>query len=362
MGYPLGLHPKAVSQIPSSLESEIKARALSLGFTVCGITTPDTLDFHHMYVNWLERGLNAGMTYLASAYHVSNRLHPEKFFPGLKSIILLGYRYPLQHPAEIEEKTTGLISGYASGKDYHHLIPNLASPLLQYLTALNPEAPAPRVYTDSAPVLERELAVRSGLGWIGRNSCLISPKHGSNLLLAEIFTAIALQADPPFAADHCGSCMRCVESCPTGCILPERVIDANRCLSYHNIENKGMIPPEVMEKFGGWIFGCEICQMVCPWNQRGYQSSSSIGIAGQMTVEEMLEFLELSMDDFKSRFAETALARARYNGLRRNVIIRLANLGEKNALGSIKRTEDTAELDWLRDTARWARNKIQLKK
>lgn len=348
-----------MSQIPPSLENAIKARALSLGFSICGITTPAPLDHQREYANWLERGLNADMAYLASSYHVLNRQHPADLFPGAKSIIVLGLSYPLHEPTLINDVTGGLISGYASGEDYHTRIPRMASPLLHFISGLNADAPAPRVVTDSAPVLERELAVRAGLGWIGRNSCLITPKLGSNLLLGEIFTAITLNADPPYTADHCGSCTRCIDTCPTGCILPDRKIDANGCLSYHSIENKGSIPPVVMEKFGNWIFGCDTCQMVCPWNQHAYKMFSDREKANQMTVDEMLEFLESSPDDFRLRFRETALSRSRYNGLRRNVIIRLANLREKRAIGNLQRIESASEPPWLQHTVKWARERIQ---
>lgn len=340
------------------LEMEIKARATSLGFSVCGITSPDLLEYHPEYVNWLQRGLHADMQYLSSPFHVSKRQNPEKLLPGLKSIIVLGLSYSLHQQAQIEGKPLGVISGYASGEDYHMRIPRMAAPLLEFITSLDPHAPAPRVFADSAPVLERELAVRAGLGWIGRNSCLISPTHGSNILLAEVFTGIPLEPDSPFLKEYCGSCQRCIEACPTGCILAERKIDANRCLSYHSIENRGIIPPAMLDKFGYWIFGCDTCQMVCPWNHHSLAAAGSTGAANLLTLEEMLAFLDFSPQDFINNVGGTAMARARYSGILRNIIIRLAGLNEMRAIPSLKRIESLPDQSMLQETAKWAKEKM----
>ena len=180
-----------------------------------------------------------------------------------------------------------------------------------------------RVFTDSAPILERELGVRAGLGWIGKNSCLISPHVGSNFLLAEVFLDQELKPDYPFDKDHCGSCTRCIDACPTKCILPDRTIDSNRCISYHTIENRGEIPPEMMQKLGNWVFGCDICQMVCPWNKHlGLKSGSDVQ-EGILNLSQMLSILSMSDDDFEQMFKSTALMRARRSGILRNVLIRL---------------------------------------
>ncbi len=258
-----------------------------------------------------------------------------------------------------------MISGYATGEDYHVSIPTRLAPLVEYISEKDPSAPAPRIYTDSAPILERELAVRAGLGWIGRNSCLISPSLGSNVLLAEIFTGIPLEPDQPFTTDRCGSCTRCVDACPTGCIQPNRTIDSNRCLSYHSIENKGDIPPAVMEKFGSWIFGCDICQMVCPWNHRTVASGDLQITAKQMTVDEMREVLQSSPVEFDRNFAGSAIARTRYSGLMRNIIIRLANMRAGNAAKTIRFIMESQNDPILQRAAGWALeqlNKRSIKK
>lgn len=297
------------------------------------------------------------MDYLASPYHVETRRDPAALYPGLKSIIVVGMSYPLHANAQLDNSCIGLISGYATGIDYHVSIPRMLDPLVEFVIEIDSKAPLPRVFTDSAPIMERELAVRAGLGWIGKNSCLISPTHGSNILLAEIFTGVALETDRPFTADRCGSCTRCIDACPTGCILPDRKIDASRCLSYHSIENKGEIPPALMDKFGPWIFGCDICQMVCPWNtSRSNHLYTQNAI--HLDINEMLEILDYTPADFSTRFGASAIARARWKGLVRNIIIRLANMRAVNADGAIRKFTELQVDPALQKTASWALEQI----
>lgn len=341
----------------NSLESEIKARAESLGFSLCGITSAEEMKTHSAYLSWLECGLHGGMQYLATQYHRETRRSPENLYPSLKSIIVLGLPYPL-HPIETLRQTeTGLICGYAEGEDYHSRIPRMLSPLVHFLAEIDPSLPPARVFTDSAPILERELATRAGLGWIGKNSFILSQTHGSAFLLAEIFTALQLESDKPFTGDLCGTCTRCVEACPTGCILPGRVIDANRCLSYHSIENKGLIPAEIREKMGVWLFGCDICQMVCPWNYAPAIIKPH-RTADQFSLEEMEAILILNQQDYVDRFTSTALARARWKGLIRNILICLANIRAVNSIAKIRSVQANSQDPVIQSTAQWALEKL----
>jgi len=183
-------------------------------------------------------------------------------------------------------------------------------------------------YTDTGPILERDLAQRAGLGWIGKNTCLINPEYGSSLLLGEILLGIELESDLPFEADRCGSCTRCIQACPTGCILPDRTLDARRCISYLTIEHKGSIPDELGAELGDHIFGCDICQQVCPWNEKIVRHA----IPSRIDTEKgfsanLLEELKLDAQEFNRKYRDTALMRTRRNRYLRNVIIALENSG-----------------------------------
>ena len=342
---------------PAIVEDEIKARAASLGFSLCGITSPEPLANYQKYVSWIGRGLHADMRYMASPYHMEMRRDPKLLLPGVRSVIVLGFPYPL-HPVEIlDHPNIGLVSGYATGADYHDLIPRRLATLVDFISTIDSSSRAATVYTDSAPILERELAVRAGLGWIGRNSCLVSPSQGSNVLLAEIFTCVQLSADQPFTADRCGSCERCVKACPVNCILPDRTVDANLCLSYHIIEIKGNIPQPVMEKFGSWIFGCDICQMVCPWNHRSRMEPNHLQKPMSLSLEEMIVFLESTPADFQTLYGMTAVARVKWSGLARNILIRLANMQGRNSIDSIRKFT-CSDQPTLQQTAVWALAKL----
>jgi epoxyqueuosine reductase len=184
-----------------------------------------------------------------------------------------------------------------------------------------------RFYTDTSPILERELAQRAGLGWIGKNTCLIHPRMGSYFLLAEILLGIELEADQAFTPDHCGTCTRCLEACPTSCILPDRTIDASRCISYLTIELKGEIPDDLRSRTGNWIFGCDICQQVCPWNQRFAEErgdpafSARPGVPSPNLVDEVL----LTQSAFSEKFKGSPVKRAKRRGYLRNVIVAIGN-------------------------------------
>ena len=337
-----------------SIENEIKARAASLGFPLCGITSPEPPAGYAKYLDWLERGHHAGMSYLESAYHKEMRQDPARLFPDLGSIILLGFPYNLTQPGQIMQNDLGIISGYASGEDYHEWIPRLLQPLIDFLVESCKVESLPRVFTDSTPILERELAQRAGLGWIGRNGCLISPKWGSSFFLAEIFSDIQLTPDHAFETDHCGTCRRCIDACPTGCILPDRTIDANDCLSYHSIENRKLIPEAIMERFSNQIFGCDICQSVCPWNRFAPVEQNN----EMLTLDQMESILSMDESAFNDRFGNTPVSRVRYTGLKRNILIYLGNNGQLHTSDMIRNLLAFESDPVLQSTAVWALEKL----
>jgi epoxyqueuosine reductase len=317
--------------VSQELEKKIKAEAYRLGFSLCGITTPEPLSQYASYQDWLNGGFNAEMKYLATEYHRNTRRDPHILMPSVRSILCLAFPFSLHPPDVLFEKDKFLVAGYAAGVDYHLEIPKRVAQLVSRIESLCNKQLESKIFTDSAPILERELASRAGLGWIGRNSCLINPSFGSAFLLAEIFLDINLIPDIPFDEDRCGNCHQCMDACPTGCIKPDRTIDSRLCLSYHSIENKKSIPPVISEKLPPWLFGCDICQMVCPWNKntRGYTLPQTF------TPQDLVDFLRMSPDEFNLRFKDSAILRAKYFGFIRNVLFNIVLVDQELSLPAL---------------------------
>lgn len=337
---------------------QIKARAKSLGFSIVGITNAEALHEHERYKDWVNQQFHAGMKYLATPYHVETRRDPHLLLPSVRSIIVVGFSYPLHHSDLLSPLSLGLISGYATGEDYHAYIPRLLDEFVQSLRSDFGQEIAALVCTDSAPVLERELAYRAGLGWIGKNSFLISPQIGSTFLLAEVLIDKELEFDTPYSQDRCGTCDRCIKACPTGCIRPDRTIDANRCISYHTIENHGEIPPDIMQRSGNWVFGCDICQTVCPWNKKPNVGNDQVDQAMALSVNQMTELLHISEQEFQQQFGKTAISRTKRKGLLRNILIRLGNLAEPATIPVIQQLIESTTDPVLLNTAHWALDQI----
>lgn len=342
-----------------SIEAKIKAEAFRLGFSLCGITTPESPAGFERYEKWLSAGRHAGMTYLESPYHRSMRQQPDQLLPGVKTIISLGWPYHLNQTTTDEESSNNaLIAGYAFGTDYHLWLPAKLDELVCFIQKeINPNIKS-QTFTDSAPILEREIASCAGLGWIGKNACLINPDFGSAFLLAELFIDTPLLPDQPFAFDRCGTCHRCVDACPTSCIQPDRTIDSTRCISYLTIENKGMVPEEIRSSFGKWLFGCDVCQMVCPWNKTSQkpliQPTNLV-----WTIDEVSNLFSISTAEFSDRFTSSALFRSRLKGMQRNALIWLGNNGKHDQVGQIETfLQQTTDVD-LFEAARWAISKIR---
>jgi epoxyqueuosine reductase len=343
----------AVVRGAQSIEARIKARALSLGFLSCGITTPDPMESFPHYQQWLDKQHHGDMKYLSTAYHRESRQDAHTLMPEVRSIICLGYQYPLHPISFLNQQNVGLVAGYAAGIDYHLSLPKLMDNLISFIhQTVGKDIQAAR-FTDSAPILERELAQRAGLGWIGRNSCLISPEFGSAFMLAEIFIDLPLQPDPPFVDDRCGTCQRCIETCPTACITHDRTLNASRCISYHTIENKDNIPVEIAEKIGPWLFGCDICQMVCPWNRK-LLSNTVHSPAMSLSLPDLIQILSFSRTDFEKRFDQSPILRAKWKGFLRNALIVLASSDPKFALPALQDFIRINHDEDLASTAKWS--------
>lgn len=332
---------------------------MRLGFPLVGVTLPDPPPHFSVFASWLSAGRQASMNYLATQRSLERRSDLKKVLPEARSVLSVGLPYsnpiPLgPHPGY------GRVAAYAWGSDYHDVIPGRLQALVAWLQALTGKTIAQRGYTDTGPILERDLAQRAGLGWIGKNTCLIHPRFGSFFLLGELFLDTELELDSPLEHDYCGSCRRCIEACPTQCILPDRTIDAGSCISYLTIENKGVIQGELRPKMGDWIFGCDICQQVCPWNIRfaslppDPQLSKVEGIPQPKLTDELL----LSPQDFNRKFSNSPLQRPHRRGYLRNVAVALGNLADPQTLPALRQAlkEDPEPL--VRSHVAWAIGQI----
>jgi epoxyqueuosine reductase len=306
-------------------KEEMKAEAARLGFLLCGVTSPEPPAHLDAYHSWLDAGRHAGMDYLASPRSLAARADPHLILPGCQSILVLAAPYPAPVPVNAED--SGQIAAYARSSDYHNLLPPRLEALAGWIADRCTRSLQWRACTDTAPILEKELAQRAGLGWIGRNTCLIHPQIGSYFFLAELLLDIPIEPDLPFTADRCGDCQRCMDACPTACILPNRTLDANRCLSYLTIENKGSIPAELRPALGNNVFGCDICQTVCPWNQKpaARPPQTLFPPLPDLAAQHLSDELLLDDDTFRARFDDTPILRAKRRGYLRNVIIALGN-------------------------------------
>ena len=280
------------------------------------------------------------MAYLADQEARARRADPRRILPECRSILALAVPYPdpSRLPADPDgpARPRGRIAAYAWGRDYHRVLPERLAALAAFIEA-QAGGPVPhRWYTDTGPLLERELAQRAGLGWIGKNTCLIHPKMGSYFLLAEILLGIELEPDPPFKTDQCGTCTRCIEACPTDCILPDRTIDARRCISFLTIENKGEIPAGLRPQMGGWVFGCDVCQEVCPWNGRS-EAAPDPAFAPRPGVPapDLIAEIALTPHEFNRRFKDSPVQRPHRRGYLRNVAVALGNSGDPSAVPAL---------------------------
>lgn len=322
----------------AELTRTIKEEARRLGFPLAGVTTPDPPPHWPVYENWLAMGRHASMAYLANERARAGRRDPRRLLPECRSIIVLGIPYapPQSLPPPEDGRPRGRVASYAWGQDYHEVLPARLRALTDFIEARLGAPPPQRIYTDTGPLLERDLAQRAGLGWIGKNTCLINPHFGSTFFLAEILLGLDLEPDPPFAADRCGTCTRCLDACPTGCILPDRTLDARACLSYLTIENKGEIPPGLRPALGKWIFGCDLCQIVCPWNRFApRQVDPAFAPRPETAHPDLIAELRLDAPAFNRKFKTSPIRRARRRGYLRNAAIALANSGHPDAAAAL---------------------------
>ncbi len=310
----------------------VKATAQRLGFQFCGISEATFLEEEAPRLeSWLKRGMHGQMDYMAR--HFDKRLDPRLLVPGARSVVSLLYNY--HHPDQAINTDAPRISRYAYGEDYHLVIKEKLFELLDSLREQIGDING-RVFVDSAPVLEKAWATKSGLGWVGKHSNLINKQQGSWFFLAELIIDLPLQADGPIA-DYCGTCTRCIDACPTEAITAYEV-DGSKCISYFTIELKEALPAAMTEKFGNWLFGCDICQEVCPWNRFASKHNESRFLPTNNLLDMTLnDWREMTEDVFNQRFKKSPLQRTGFQKLQ-------ANLDQIFSSAAVQPTDDPFRL------------------
>ena len=306
--------------------SQLKQWALDAGFDRCGIAALAPLAHGDAFVRWLERGEHAGMAYLER--RVEARLQPATILDGAKSVLCVALRYaPLVDEEEPRGDLWPRVARYARGRDYHALMEERLDAVAARVEIAFPGTRTRR-YVDTGPVLERELAARAGLGVMGKNTMLLEREMGSWFLLGELFTTLELQPDEPLA-DLCGGCTLCLDACPTGALVEPFRLDSNRCISYWTIEHRGAFSDEAAEMVGDWVFGCDVCQEVCPWNRRRHTvppaDHAELRLPSERRELDLAGLLSLSREDYVERFRGSPMKRARLEGLQRNAATAMAN-------------------------------------
>jgi epoxyqueuosine reductase len=341
------------------VKSAITQRAQQLGFDGCRFTTSRPPDHAAEFERWLQAGLHGQMDYLARNAH--KRIDPAQVLRAAKTIVTLAASYTPPSAADTPQTgAVGEIARYARYDDYHKVLAGRLKDLTAFVNSLDSGARS-LWYVDTGPLLERDLAERAGLGFIGKHTNLISRKLGNWFFLSEIITTLDLEADTP-EKNRCGSCRRCIEACPTAAITAPFQLDARRCISYLTIELKGSIPEELRPMIGNRIYGCDDCLAACPWNRFARQGAMMRPhYRPDLAAPDLLELLSLDEAAFEQRFAGTPIRRAKRRGLLRNVCVALGNCGNEAALPELERAAEDAE-PLVAEHARWAIARIQARR
>jgi epoxyqueuosine reductase len=339
---------QAPDNTASSLESRLRAQAFGLGFDLAGVAALGPAQSAPEFDAWLTRGFAGEMRYLTgtgAALRRDARL-PE---PGMRSAVVVALNYGGTQPS-------GPIARYARGDDYHDVMRVKLDDLARWLGTVAEAPVRTRSYIDTGPVLERDLARRAGLGWFGKNTNLINPKLGSFFFIGALFTDLDLAPDAPFEADRCGTCTRCLDACPTNAFVAPRTLDATRCISYLTIELKGPIPVELREPMGELLYGCDICQDVCPWNVRFARDVAAPELApyADRAAPDAVELLVLDQAAWRARFGASAMSRAKRRGLARNAAVVLGNRRDPRTIPALKAAAAGDPDALVREHAAWA--------
>jgi len=337
--------------------TDIKRKAHELGFDLCGIAPAGSFPELSFLREWLARGHAGEMHYMART--ADARADVRNVLPGARSVIVTGTIYSVDRPYSVEhtDRDAALIARYAWGDDYHEVLKKRLDALLAWMHDVSAERFEARAYVDTGPVQERIYAQHAGLGWIGKNTCLINPQVGSWLFLSEIICTLPLEPDEQ-VFDQCGTCTLCLEACPTGALREPRVLDSTRCLSYLTIELRGAIPEEHREALGAHVYGCDICQDVCPYNQQPPRSRDAAWQPrAALDLPRLVELWQRPDDDLRAITKNSAMTRAKLTGLRRNLAVAIGNSGDPDAIAALAVASDdrpSAEDPMVEEHIRWA--------
>ena len=338
-----------------SLEHRIRAQAYGLGFDLAGITTLGEVATADSFERWLDRGYAGEMHYLPNRR--AERRDTRVPYAGAVSAIVVAMDYG-------GRESSGPVARYARGDDYHDVMVDRLRELHRWLERDLGRDVRGKAYVDTGPILERDLARKAGLGWFGKNTMLVNPRIGSFFFLGALLVELELEADEPFEADRCGTCTRCIDACPTGAIVAERELDAMKCISYLTIELRGPIPVDLRAKVGELVYGCDICQDVCPWNvrfARELPAESSYAprhsLAGKDARQLARDLLGMPQEEFSRAFSGSPMKRAKLRGLKRNAAVVLGNVGTTEDLDVLSRAREDPE-PLVREHAAWAHARL----
>jgi epoxyqueuosine reductase len=341
---------------------DVKQKAHELGFDLCGIAPADSFAELSFFRQWLDRGYGGEMAYLERS--AGKRGDVRQVVPGARSLIVTGTLYNTDRPysTECTGRDRALIARYAWGDDYHDVLGRRLDALVAWMRERCGQPFEARAYVDTGPVQERVYAQYAGLGWIGKNTCLINPDQGSWLFLAEVICTLPLEPDAP-ALDQCGTCTMCIDACPTGAIVEPHVLDSTRCISYMTIELRGAIPAVHREALGNHVYGCDVCQEVCPYNLSPPRSADEPWQARRaFDLPRLVELWRTPDAELRRSMKGSAMTRARVAGLRRNLAVAIGNTGDAEAIAELAAPDDgrpSAADPLVADHVRWARDRMQ---
>ena len=352
-----------------TLAAEIKEQARDLGFDLVGVASVEPSAHMDLYRAWIEDGAHGDMGYLSREDAVARRGDLRGTLPSVQAAVVVGHTYYQEDPSGVpDDPARAVVARYSRGRDYHNVIEKRLLKLHRWIESRAGGPVVGRVYVDTGPILERELATRAGLGWFGKNTMLIDPKRGSYFFLGILLLDLELEADEPFVEDHCGTCRNCLDACPTGALLGRDadgapIMDARRCISYLTIEHRGPIPVELRPLMGNRVYGCDICQEVCPWNEKFAEVGPEAAYSpkeqldGPPLIELAERLLSLSGKGFRREFAGSPVLRAGRKGLLRSVCVALGNWGSEEAVPTLlSALSDAAPV--VRGHAAWALGRV----